>query len=413
MQEAKLFLQDLLHVSSERLEKALAGEYSTCYIPKRNGKSFRKISIPSEDLKFVQKRILHRILYLIALPYIFYGFIRKRSIVTNAGWHCSRNISALCGPDKTRYFLKLDLKDAFPGVKKEHYREYIGGLLKALPNFLVWQRVKLELLLYQRNRHQFSAVLDQFHNYLDRLESASDIDFRILKSIFRKFSKSSELFSDKYKSWQKGKSPSCRQLMLFENNPAPPKGFEPFINDVSELLMKLCFDEGSLPQGASTSPYLLNLAIWFSGLTTRLRELAERIQGREKMHGYDFSIYADDLTFSAYFSFNDKPFAADGDLRTIKKMIIEAIEEGGHFRINSRKTRDFNSMKCYPLVTGIRVVGENLVLPKKKIRWLRSFFHHAKNSPDEKVQARVQGWWSYLHMIYGDNLPEQIARMTS
>jgi len=419
MQEARLFLQSLLRVSSEELEQALTGGYIIRYIPKRNGSGRRKISVPSEELKFVQKRILRDILYRIKAPHFFYGFVRGKSIMVNAAWHEYKNIPEFFGL-ATMYFLKLDLKDAFPSVKEKYFREYADQLLAALPDFLNWRQTKLELLLHHRiNRESWRfgwkicPTCDQLEGIINKLEKKNKIDFRNLRLIFRYFSKNSELFSREHKNWLKGVSTDSHQLGLFENCVEFPVAFEIFIRDVFELLFKLCFHEGSLPQGAPTSPYLLNLTIWFSGMTSRLEKLQKKTIGIKGKAGYDFSIYADDLTFSAYFSFGARPFASDGNLKTVKQMIIETVEEDGHFKINFRKTRSYNSMKCHPLITGLRVVHNRIVLPKIKIRWLRSFFHHVKNNPDPKVQAQVQGWRSYLHMIYEDDLPKQIVKMIS
>jgi len=276
----------------------------------------------------------------------------------------------------------------------------------------------MKLMLHRREYHRKGwfefdrcSYCDQLEENIAGIQAKNKTNCRTIRWVLRAFSKSNELFSEKYKNWLKGLETSFGQLRLFESNERLPIPFEIFVKDVFELLLKLCFHENSLPQGAPTSPYLLNLAIWFSGLAKRCDHIKDKKIGGKDVTGFDFSIYADDLTFSSYHSFGHRPFSNCGDPRTIKEMMIGAIEEDGNFKINPRKTRSYNSMKCHPLITGLRVVHNRTVLPKKKIRWLRSFFNHLKNSDNPKIIAQKQGWLSYLHMIYDDRLPKQITKV--
>lgn len=81
--------------------------YHEIKIPKKNG-SFRTIDIPSVDLKYIQRWILDNILNRMHISEYANGFVRNKSILTNAQNH----INSDC-------IINIDLKDFFPTVKFE------------------------------------------------------------------------------------------------------------------------------------------------------------------------------------------------------------------------------------------------------------------------------------------------------
>lgn len=85
--------------------------YTHFTINKRNGTP-RQIWSPIPRLKFVQRWILENILNNLMIHGAAHGFVRGKSIVTNATVHCN---SAL--------LIKLDVKDFFPSV---HWRRVKG-----------------------------------------------------------------------------------------------------------------------------------------------------------------------------------------------------------------------------------------------------------------------------------------------
>ncbi len=97
----------LLEVSSYRLKYVLyiqKDRYHNFSIKKAN-KEIREISAPSNELKYVQKR-LNEVLQLIYKPRKFvYGFIKEKSILDNAKSH-----------KRKKYLLNIDLKDFFPSI---------------------------------------------------------------------------------------------------------------------------------------------------------------------------------------------------------------------------------------------------------------------------------------------------------
>ena len=103
--------------------------YSHFTIAKRNGTA-RQIWSPIPRLKFVQRWILHNILNNLMTHGAAHGFVRGKSIVTNAAVHSNSEL-----------LIKLDVKDFFPNVswrrvkgvfRHTGYPEQIATLLALL-----------------------------------------------------------------------------------------------------------------------------------------------------------------------------------------------------------------------------------------------------------------------------------------
>ncbi|MBF0657888.1 RNA-directed DNA polymerase [Psychrobacter sp. NG25] len=103
--------------------------YSHFTIAKRNGTA-RQIWSPIPRLKFVQRWILHNILNNLTTHGAAHGFVRGKSIVTNAAVHSNSEL-----------LIKLDVKDFFPSVswrrvkgvfRHAGYPEQISTLLSLL-----------------------------------------------------------------------------------------------------------------------------------------------------------------------------------------------------------------------------------------------------------------------------------------
>lgn len=407
MHDAKLFLAGLLHVSIDDLEKALAATYERKTIPKRSSGT-RTLFVPEKPLKFIQRRILRSLFCRIVLPHHFHGFRQKHSIVTNASEHK--------GVLYARYWLKVDLKDAFPSIKETHFRELTDLVLRSVPDFRSWRKLRISRILHRRYDcrpnsidgwpNDECGICQHIESELTVLEKRNPVPFPDFRKLLRQFSKANPIFDERYRTWLNGSDSKWRQFSLFDEY-RPKSAFEDFLRDIFEILLKLTFHRGLLPQGAPSSPYILNLSLWFSGLIGKLEELSittyregttENVWQRKPC--FQFTIYADDITFSSSSSFNNRPFAMNGDQRTVKGMILSSIEANGWYRVNPAKIHSFDFKKGYPLVTGLRVTYNKVGLSKKQIRWLRSFIYHAKSSSNPKVKSQLAGWSSYIRMVY-------------
>ena len=95
-------LAHYMNIPKERLlEIVQRKEYYYYLVPKKNG-AMRRIIVPNDDLKGVQRWINKQILQTISPLDCVTGFVQGRSIVNNAKIH-----------ENKKYILNLDLKDFF------------------------------------------------------------------------------------------------------------------------------------------------------------------------------------------------------------------------------------------------------------------------------------------------------------
>lgn len=144
----------------------------------------------------------------------------------------------------------------------------------------------------------------------------------------------------------------------------------------------------ALPQGACTSPALSNQVT---------RKLDRRLTGMSKKHGFTYTRYADDLTFSA-------PPGKRGEIGMLMARVRHILDEEG-FVLHPDKGRVQRS-GGQQTVTGI-VVNDKLGLARPHVRKLRAILHAAKktglaaqnrdNHPH--FESYLRGHIAYLHMV--------------
>lgn len=149
-----------------------------------------------------------------------------------------------------------------------------------------------------------------------------------------------------------------------------------------DLLAKLTVWEGSLPQGAPTSPRLANLVN---------RRLDARLAGKAARLGATYTRYADDITFS--FPTAD-PKAVIDAIRLTRDTVAR---EG--YALHLRRKLHVRKQHQRQLVTGL-VVNRGVGLPRERRRWLRAVEHHlSTGKPATLTQAQLAGWYALAHMI--------------
>jgi retron-type reverse transcriptase len=152
-------------------------------------------------------------------------------------------------------------------------------------------------------------------------------------------------------------------------------------DEASALLTKLCTWQGSLPQGAPTSPRLSNLVN--HGLDARLAGVAASLGGT-------YSRYADDLTFSL------DGAAVERVGYLVHHVKIAARETG--YRLNKRKTRIMRRHQRQQ-VTGL-VINLDVNLPRETRRRLRAIEHQRRRGGDVTLSdAQLAGWRAFRTMI--------------
>ena len=144
----------------------------------------------------------------------------------------------------------------------------------------------------------------------------------------------------------------------------------------------------ALPQGACTSPAISNQIA---------KKLDRRLVGMCAKHGWTYTRYADDLTFSA-------PPGKRGEIAMLLARVRHIVKEEG-FALNPKKGR-VQRKAGRQLVTGV-VVNDKPGLAREEVRRLRAILHGAKktglaaqnreNLPH--FEAWLRGKIAYLSMI--------------
>ena len=122
---------------------------------------------------------------------------------------------------------------------------------------------------------------------------------------------------------------------------------------VSAVLSKLCCNEGSLPQGAPTSPQLSNIYLYDFDTTISKYCNDKKIR---------YTRYADDMTFSG--KINER------ELFELLKLELDRID----LKINDRKTK-IMTPEMRQIVTGV-VVNKKLQIPIEKRKELRQAIYY-------------------------------------
>lgn len=144
-----------------------------------------------------------------------------------------------------------------------------------------------------------------------------------------------------------------------------------------------------LPQGAPTSPAITNLLC---------RRLDARMAGIARKHGFAYTRYADDLTFST-------PTGGRDAGRKLLWQVRRVIEEEG-FHLHPNKLRTLGKGRRQD-VTGL-TVNERLSVPRDDVRAFRALLHRLEKSgpagctwrgSGDRILARVSGFANYLMMV--------------
>jgi retron-type reverse transcriptase len=131
-------------------------------------------------------------------------------------------------------------------------------------------------------------------------------------------------------------------------------------------------------QGAPTSPGLCNALV--------LR-LDRRLGGLARKHGFSYTRYADDLTFSG-----DEPRKAE----RLIPLVARIVKEEG-FALNEQKTRILRR-GGRQVVAGV-TVNEVLGLSRQERRRIRAMLHQAQKTGDSQLRQEAEGHLAWVHML--------------
>jgi hypothetical protein len=189
-----------------------------------------------------------------------------------------------------------------------------------------------------------------------------------------------------------GYSPAVATCLALLTTEAPR-----VIADYDGTRYHVAVGDRALPQGACTSPAISNLVC---------RKLDRRLAGLARHHGFRYTRYADDLTFSSA----EPRDAGRGGRRDRSAWLMACVRhvlEAEGFRMNVNKGRVL-PRAARQEVTGIVVNHpERLSLPRQEVRRLRALLHRARTEglaaqnresrPD--FEAWLRGKLAYLAMV--------------
>lgn len=161
----------------------------------------------------------------------------------------------------------------------------------------------------------------------------------------------------------------------------------------SDLLTHLCTYEGSLPQGAPTSPRLSNLVN---------RLLDEELENIATGFGANYTRYADDMTFS---------FSAD-EPHQVSDLLFNVRHTLGRWGYTAHHRHKLSVRRRHQRqeVTGLIVNGDRPRLPRETRRWLRAVRHRVATRGYGTLTAeQLTGWESLERMIELSGTPHPIS----
>lgn len=148
------------------------------------------------------------------------------------------------------------------------------------------------------------------------------------------------------------------------------------------LMLLLTTRQGRLPQGAPSSPYLLNLVLCHTGMISRIEAVCNRFKKMESR--LKFCLYVDDIIVSSA-----KAKISDYSIRKL----IAAIEADGIFKVNAKKTNR-NSVKYKAHIINGVVLSSSRVKREERTR-----HGHAIDVYYERLQLTLPQ--KYLNSLRG------------
>lgn len=168
------------------------------------------------------------------------------------------------------------------------------------------------------------------------------------------------------------------------------------IEDILHMIVKVCCHEGCLPQGAPTSPALLNLVCMH--LDQQLAALADQ-------HDLTVTRYADDITFSSKVA----PIPL-----SLKPRIFATISNAG-WKVNPLKTKHFSRSLGHTLeITGLFLQEDGrLTVPTERREIYRTFLNDIlqKESLEDSDRHRAIGIIVYMTRVYNGRLPSSFGKI--
>lgn len=341
----------------------LSGKRYNCFkIIKKSGKE-RIIHSPVNGLKAIQKT-LSIVLQCVYEPHIAaMGFVRNRSIVTNANVHIGNY-----------YIYNVDLKDFFPSIDQAR----VWKCLQLNPFNLIDDNSvnkdrenlssKLKVILFETHPKSKNVLIVTFDNETQAIVSIRKSFIKEKDNVLPLFCDDDSYLLDTWHVKLINNVP-----WLIEKKPSEkPQIYKR--SKIANVIAGLCCTEleveritesgewkkesrNVLPQGAPTSPVITNIVC---------QKLDYLLTGVAKRFGLKYTRYADDITFS---SIHNVYQPGSEFLKELHRIIAEQ-----KFHINESKTR-LQKEGYRQEVTGL-LVNEKVNVQKRYIKQLRLWLYY-------------------------------------
>lgn len=344
---------DELRSKIDKLDQRIDTYYKKFSIPKRGRRGTRKICAPSSELKAIQRDIVKHFNNCIRTwvkPNVF-GFIQGRTVADNAMYHVERlstnKIVEFLGQHDAS--IKRDHGASFRKSRMTSYWKNNQKVIATKYNFIDITLAKVELKDYKKLVPKSAVRID-------------------LKDAFGSVHKSLIKMSlDRYTDLSK--------------------------EDIQRII-KACTLSGSLPQGAPTSPLLLNFSLLdFDSYCINLinNKVGKRFGSKIK-----YSRYADDITISS----------KDPELPKKCVNFVRSIAHLYGLKINNKKTRIMHASNGI-FINGINIVNgfDHVCISRKQRSKIRAAINQAalidnKNSLDFKnLKRQIIGRITYVNSL--------------
>ena len=169
------------------------------------------------------------------------------------------------------------------------------------------------------------------------------------------------------------------------------------VKNLAEILSYLTTHKNVLPQGAPTSPYLLNLVCL---------ELDKELVGIALRFGLNYTRYADDLWFSS----SEKKISKEA-----RSEIIKAVQKYG-FKINREKIKYKTGTATVAKITGVTLIPKECIpeaktsIPRETLEEYRVKIHKATYDLQISVN-KIFGIMGWVRMATGGEIPQRLKKV--
>ena len=331
-----------LHIIYDCIEGNQDKYYHVYEIPKKSG-GMRTIEAPVGALKEMQRVLLDRVLYPVyGAHYSAMGFVPHRGIRKNAEEHFQRELAT------KQTILKIDLKDCFPSIGSD----------------VLYSNLLTQLLI-KRNSGRWTSFADlSDYNYTAKTAHSVLKEYAVVNAM------PGEIFSRLY--------------------------FEHMIFLLG--IVYLCTLWERLPQGAPSSPALLNIAL--RPLDASIKKACYR--AFKEQYSPTYTRYADDIIISV----------DTVERAVIAKRCVERTLTRFNLDINDKKVQILRHGRPQR-ITGV-VINHKVSVSRVKRNNIRAMMHNfitGKHKISKQAFAKLSGYRAFIKSINADEWTDKFERL--